>query len=56
MWEHREDARNVFDKCINESVVSWNVMIKGYAMHGCGQEAINCFEQMQHPTKTNMSL
>ena len=29
-------------------VVSWSVLIGGYAQLGRGQEAINCFEQMQN--------
>eukprot|EP00253_Pinus_taeda_P023058 PITA_23058 len=42
-----EDARRVFDKMCNPDVVSWNAMIVGYAMHGCGGEALKLFEQMQ---------
>eukprot|EP01018_Ginkgo_biloba_P019471 Gb_05259 [translate_table: standard] len=42
-----EDARKVFDKMPRRNVVSWTSMIVGYAMHGCGKEAIHLFEQMQ---------
>eukprot|EP01018_Ginkgo_biloba_P001223 Gb_04402 [translate_table: standard] len=43
-----ERARDVFDKMHHRDVVSWTVMIEGYAMHGCGKEALELFEQMQH--------
>eukprot|EP01018_Ginkgo_biloba_P024636 Gb_26501 [translate_table: standard] len=43
-----ENARNVFDKMPERSVVSWNVMIVGYAMHGCGKEALQLFDEMEH--------
>eukprot|EP01018_Ginkgo_biloba_P031744 Gb_11663 [translate_table: standard] len=42
-----EDARKVFDKMTTRDVVLWNVMILGYAMHGCGMEALQQFEKMQ---------
>eukprot|EP01018_Ginkgo_biloba_P008638 Gb_28775 [translate_table: standard] len=49
-----EEARNVFDKMPRQNVVSWTTMITGYAMHGCGKEALHLFEQMQHSgTKPN---
>eukprot|EP01018_Ginkgo_biloba_P003260 Gb_27377 [translate_table: standard] len=43
-----EKARDVFNKMLRRDVVSWNAMIAGYAMHGCGEEALKLFEQMQH--------
>eukprot|EP01018_Ginkgo_biloba_P002193 Gb_33328 [translate_table: standard] len=43
-----EKARDLFDKMHERTVVSWNVMIAGYAIHGCGKEALKLFEQMQH--------
>eukprot|EP01018_Ginkgo_biloba_P001597 Gb_35884 [translate_table: standard] len=43
-----EHAQSHFDKMPQRDVVSWNVMIAGYAMHGCGKEALNLFEQMQY--------
>eukprot|EP01018_Ginkgo_biloba_P031733 Gb_22996 [translate_table: standard] len=43
-----ENAWTVFDKMPKRDVVSWNAMIVGYAMHGCGKEALQLFEQMQH--------
>eukprot|EP01018_Ginkgo_biloba_P019498 Gb_13606 [translate_table: standard] len=42
------NARQVFDKMPRPDVVSWNAMIGGYAMHGCGKEALQLFEKMQH--------
>eukprot|EP01018_Ginkgo_biloba_P031724 Gb_04381 [translate_table: standard] len=41
------DASNIFDRMPKRNVVSWNAMITGYAMHGCGKEALKLFEQMQ---------
>eukprot|EP01018_Ginkgo_biloba_P012920 Gb_21941 [translate_table: standard] len=43
-----EKARDVFDKMCQRDVVSWNAMIAGYAMHGCGKDALKLFEQMQN--------
>eukprot|EP01018_Ginkgo_biloba_P002781 Gb_22740 [translate_table: standard] len=42
-----EKARNLFDKMHERDVISWTVMISGYAMHGRGKEALKLFEQMQ---------
>eukprot|EP01018_Ginkgo_biloba_P024067 Gb_36177 [translate_table: standard] len=42
-----EDACKVFDKMLRRDVVSWTTMIVGYAMNGCGREALQLFEQMQ---------
>jgi pentatricopeptide repeat protein len=42
-----EKARDMFDKMHQRDLVSWNVMIAGYAMHGCAREAVKLFEQMQ---------
>eukprot|EP01018_Ginkgo_biloba_P013187 Gb_32448 [translate_table: standard] len=41
-------ARDIFDKMHQRDVVSWTAMIAGYAMHGCGEQALILFEQMQH--------
>eukprot|EP01018_Ginkgo_biloba_P040409 Gb_21270 [translate_table: standard] len=43
-----ENARYVFDKICQRNVVSWNAMIAGYAIHGCSNEALKLFEQMQN--------
>eukprot|EP01018_Ginkgo_biloba_P002445 Gb_38364 [translate_table: standard] len=42
-----QDARKVFDKIYQKNVVSWNVMISGYAMHGYGEVALRLFHEMQ---------
>ena len=42
-----EDTYKVFDKIPRRDVVSWTAMIMGHAIHGCGKEALNLFEQMQ---------
>ncbi|GLJ05083.1 hypothetical protein SUGI_0010620 [Cryptomeria japonica] len=41
------DAHKVFDKIPKRDVVSWTVMIIGYAMNGCAKEALLLFEVMQ---------
>eukprot|EP01018_Ginkgo_biloba_P019333 Gb_33834 [translate_table: standard] len=43
-----ENARQVFYRISRRNTVSWNAMIAGYAIHGCGKEALQLFEQMQH--------
>eukprot|EP01018_Ginkgo_biloba_P020813 Gb_00194 [translate_table: standard] len=45
-----EIARRLFDKMSKRDVVSWNVMIAGYAMHGHGEEALALFLEMQRQT------
>eukprot|EP01018_Ginkgo_biloba_P031723 Gb_04385 [translate_table: standard] len=42
-----EDAYKVFETIPRRNVVLWNAMIVGYAMHGCGKEALQLFAQMQ---------
>lgn len=42
-----KDARRVFDKSTNRSVVTWTAMISGYSLHGHGEEALMLFQQMQ---------
>eukprot|EP01018_Ginkgo_biloba_P020216 Gb_20456 [translate_table: standard] len=43
-----EDAHRVFDKMLRRDVVSWNAMVVGYAMHGCGNKALQLFEEMRY--------
>eukprot|EP01018_Ginkgo_biloba_P019323 Gb_30147 [translate_table: standard] len=43
-----DKARKIFNRMQRRNVVSWTAMIVGYAMHGCGKEALKLFEQMQH--------
>ncbi|XP_071697810.1 pentatricopeptide repeat-containing protein At3g16610 [Rutidosis leptorrhynchoides] len=42
-----EIARTVFDRMNKRDLVSWNVMILGYGIHGLGLEAISLFKRMQ---------
>ncbi|GLJ26657.1 hypothetical protein SUGI_0518490 [Cryptomeria japonica] len=42
-----ESAWCVFDKMPQQNVVSWNAMIAGYAIHGCSNEALKLFKDMQ---------
>lgn len=46
-WGLLTDARHVFDKLPLKDVVSWTILIHGYADHGNGEEALECFQQMQ---------
>ncbi len=41
-----EDALRVFNKLPSLNVVSWTAMLKGYAIHGHGKEALGHFERM----------
>lgn len=40
-------ANGVFDELSHQDVVSWNVLVAGYAQHGHGEKAINSFHRMQ---------
>ncbi|KAJ7536443.1 hypothetical protein O6H91_12G069800 [Diphasiastrum complanatum] len=42
-----EDARELFNNMSQRNVVSWNVMIAGYAQNGLGKEALALYDQMQ---------
>eukprot|EP01018_Ginkgo_biloba_P019198 Gb_26689 [translate_table: standard] len=42
-----EVAREVFDKMLIRSVVSWNAMIAGYVQNGHSNAALTLFQQMQ---------
>ena len=49
-------ARKLFDRILKPDAVSWNAMIAGYALNGCGREALQLFEQMlQASIKPNQS-
>ncbi|VFQ94818.1 unnamed protein product [Cuscuta campestris] len=41
-----DDAQMLFDTIINKDVASWNIMIKGYGMHGHGKKALHMFSRM----------
>ncbi|KAI5080131.1 hypothetical protein GOP47_0005610 [Adiantum capillus-veneris] len=40
-------AQKVLDGLSSRNVVSWSALIAGYAQHGCGKEALGCFNQMR---------
>jgi pentatricopeptide repeat protein len=40
------NACSVFKRITNKNAISWNVIIMGFATHGCGQESIRLFEEM----------
>ncbi|XP_057856029.2 LOW QUALITY PROTEIN: pentatricopeptide repeat-containing protein At4g02750 [Cryptomeria japonica] len=42
-----EYARHVFDKMHTRNVVSWTIIILGYAQHGHGKIALQLFDEMQ---------
>ncbi|XP_077242864.1 pentatricopeptide repeat (PPR) superfamily protein [Tasmannia lanceolata] len=41
-----EEARRFFDTMPTKNIVSWNEMIHGYASNGCGNEAVELFEDL----------
>ncbi|EPS63499.1 hypothetical protein M569_11282, partial [Genlisea aurea] len=41
-----EDAIGVFNSMLQRDVISWNLVISGYAFHGLGKEALHVFRQM----------
>ncbi|CAK7341393.1 unnamed protein product [Dovyalis caffra] len=42
-----DDAKREFLEISEKNDVSWNAMITGYSQHGCGNEAVDLFEQMK---------
>ncbi|KAF8020861.1 hypothetical protein BT93_G1309 [Corymbia citriodora subsp. variegata] len=44
-------ARKLFDRMPEKNLISWSVMISGYAMHGFGREALHLFDQMKFSVK-----
>src|SRR5207249_3718685 len=42
-----DDARSIFDQMESKDIISWNSMIGACGQHGCGQEALKLFHQMQ---------
>ncbi|CAN6443684.1 unnamed protein product [Victoria cruziana] len=42
-------SRTAFDKIPEKNLVSWNVMIAGYAVHGQGVNALKLFKMVEHP-------
>ena len=41
------DAQGIFDALPERGMVSWTVLMSGYADHGHGEEALKCLAQMQ---------
>ncbi|KAL5975151.1 hypothetical protein ACLOJK_031830 [Asimina triloba] len=41
------DSWKVFERMVARDVVSWNAMVSGYAQHGCANEALGLFQDMQ---------
>ncbi|KAI5062550.1 hypothetical protein GOP47_0023089 [Adiantum capillus-veneris] len=39
-------AQEVFDRLLVKNIASWNVLISGYAQHGCAEEALNSLKRM----------
>ncbi|KAF8021350.1 hypothetical protein BT93_G1706 [Corymbia citriodora subsp. variegata] len=42
-----ENALNVFVNMSTKDLISWNTIINGLAIHGCGADALSLFEQMK---------
>ncbi|XP_077220317.1 tetratricopeptide repeat (TPR)-like superfamily protein [Tasmannia lanceolata] len=42
-----QNARRIFDRMPCKDVVSWNTIIMGYGIHGCGDIALQLFYKMQ---------
>ncbi|KAH7276434.1 hypothetical protein KP509_39G007300 [Ceratopteris richardii] len=40
-------AQEVFDKILIKDITLWNLLLAGYANHGCEKEALKCFMEMQ---------
>lgn len=45
-------SRLCFDKMATRNLVSWNAMMRGYAMHGKARETIEMFHMMQQSGRT----
>ena len=43
-----DKAKDVVEKLPIQNVVAWNALISGYAKQGKGEEALKCFQYMQH--------
>ncbi|KAH9322530.1 hypothetical protein KI387_017169 [Taxus chinensis] len=43
-----DDASNLFNKMSERNLVSWTVMLAGYAQHGHAEDVLKIFSQMQH--------
>lgn len=45
-WGALAEAQEVFNELPTQDCVSWTALVSGYAEHGLGKEAVNCYEQM----------
>lgn len=43
-----DNALDVFKSMDNKDLITWNTIICGLAMHGCGADALNVFRQMKN--------
>ena len=41
------DSRRVFDQMKDRNLVTWNSMIRGYAIHGPGEDALELFYKLE---------
>ena len=41
------EARQLFDELPKRDVVSWNALVSGYSLHGCGNNVLDCLEKME---------
>eukprot|EP00250_Pteridium_aquilinum_P017437 c23625_g4_i1 orf=1-333(+) len=48
-----EDAQILFDRLPFRDVVLWTALMAGYVNQGHHEEALNCFQQMQHGVTVN---
>uniref|UniRef100_A0A2N9FIQ6 DYW domain-containing protein n=1 Tax=Fagus sylvatica TaxID=28930 RepID=A0A2N9FIQ6_FAGSY len=49
-------SRRVFDRMPIKNVITWNVIIMAYGMHGKGEEALELFKNMATEGEKNISL
>ncbi|GMY35067.1 pentatricopeptide repeat-containing protein At3g57430, chloroplastic [Fagus crenata] len=49
-------SRRVFDRMPIKNVITWNVIIMAYGMHGKGEEALELFKNMATEGEKNFSL
>ncbi|XP_058095537.1 pentatricopeptide repeat-containing protein At5g16860-like [Magnolia sinica] len=43
------DSRGVFDLMTDKNLVTWNSMIRGYAIHGLAKNALEIFRRLEEP-------
>ncbi|XP_043703561.1 pentatricopeptide repeat-containing protein At1g04840-like [Telopea speciosissima] len=40
-------ASRVFDETVEKDLLTWSAMVSGWAIHGCSEQALQCFEAMK---------